>query len=48
MILGKQTIKNKKGTVIILYLAAIMCVFVPTMAVLYDIGMYRVAQRRNS
>lgn len=44
MILGKQTIKNKKGTVIILYLAAIMCVFVPTMAVLYDMGMYRVAQ----
>lgn len=44
MLLGKQTIKNKKGTVIILYLAAIMCVFVPTLAVLYDIGMYRVAQ----
>lgn len=44
MLLGKQTIKNKKGTVIILYLAAIMCVFIPTLAVLYDIGMYRVAQ----
>lgn len=36
---------NKKGNITLLYLAVIMSLFFPLMAVIYDIGMYRVAKQ---
>lgn len=36
-----KILRNKKGSMIILILAVLMCMFIPMIAVIYDIGMMR-------
>lgn len=38
-------LKNKKGNIILLYMSVIICLFLPLTAVIYDVGMYRVAKQ---
>ena len=38
-------IKNKKGNITLLYMSVIFCLFIPLTAVIYDVGMYRVAKQ---
>lgn len=38
-------IKNKKGNIALLYMSVIFCLFLPLTAVIYDVGMYRVAKQ---
>lgn len=40
----KKIIKEKNGNVIILILAVVMCVFMPILAVIYDVGQIRMYQ----
>lgn len=37
--------KNKKGSILLLYISVIICLFLPLTAVIYDVGMYRVAKQ---
>ena len=41
----KSLIKNKKGNVMILILAVMMCVLMPVIAVIYDLGQIRMYQQ---
>lgn len=41
----KSLIKNKKGNVMILILAVMMCVLLPVIAVIYDLGQIRMYQQ---
>ena len=37
--------KNRKGNITLLYMSVIFCLFLPLTAVIYDVGMYRVAKQ---